>query len=836
MKKKNLALIILLAISIVACEVLHDDNFEKVDMDQLDVPEWFDYETTRKVEIQVTLIDEAGNPINGMPVSVYRDTFAIDEELITSGMTTYGGRFTKNISLPTTIERVTVRCLLGKKTVDIIGNQIIYIFNGTEKLKHLPKSYLLNKTGLIGEWKFDTGSGSIAYDTAGDNDGTIHDAIWTTGRVGGALEFNGSDAWVSVPEDPIFDLDYNVTYMAWVQPYSFKTAKVAQKGDWDGYGIYEDIWKGWKCSITLDGYIKHSLDWTEGRPDLYNWYHLAMTYDNSELKLYVNGELKNSKNVTGMLKNNSRDISFGSDNGGQKFFEGIIDEVYLYDRTLDVVEILDYYNTTKPVTEYSAEWHFNEGSGSIAYDAVGDNDGTIVGADWVSGISETALQFNGTTGEVVVPNSADLNITGDEITLSYWFKLDEIGSDGCLIFKNTQYLSRINNQGRVTFALYKPAWQSISMDWSDRILDTNWHFVTNTYNGAEMKIYIDGQCIKSGSATGNIQSTTSDVYLGSQNTINHFDGVLDEVALYNYCLTAQEINDLYNSLNNPDTDGDGVHDDSDDYPNDPTKAFNTYYPAAGVSGTIAYEDNWPSKGDYDFNDLIIDYNMNQILNADNELVEIEGELSLRAIGAGYHNGFYIEFPFTSDKVDSLGNGGDAFINFETETTKAILSVFTDAFDLMQPPSGASGTWVNTVPGETYVEPVELSFIIVLSEPLSTADFDYLPPYNPFLTVNGNRGREVHFADYPPTSSADPTLFHTQDDDSDPEENRYYKTSNNLPWAVLIPEQWNYPIEHSQLTWAYLVFRNWAESGGAQYQDWYELIPGRVDENNIYLNN
>ncbi len=55
-----------------------------------------------------------------------------------------------------------------------------------------------------------------------------------------------------------------------------------------------------------------------------------------------------------------------------------------------------------------------------------------------------------------------------------------------------------------------------------------------------------------------------------------------------------------------DADGDGVPNDEDDYPNDGDRAFDNYYPANGP-GTLAYEDLWPGKGDYDFNDLVLDY-------------------------------------------------------------------------------------------------------------------------------------------------------------------------------------------------------------------------------------
>ncbi len=72
-----------------------------------------------------------------------------------------------------------------------------------------------------------------------------------------------------------------------------------------------------------------------------------------------------------------------------------------------------------------------------------------------------------------------------------------------------------------------------------------------------------------------------------------------------------------------DVDGDGIPDDQDDYPNDPLRAFDNYFPAAGF-GSLAFEDLWPGKGDYDFNDVVVDYRFQTVTNALNQVVEIFG--------------------------------------------------------------------------------------------------------------------------------------------------------------------------------------------------------------------
>ena len=292
---------------------------------------------------------------------------------------------------------------------------------------------------------------------------------------------------------------------------------------------------------------------------------------------------------------------------------------------------------------------------------------------------------------------------------------------------------------------------------------------------------------------------------------------------------------LYHLTEPIDGDGDGVPDDEDDYPTDPDRAFNNYYPAENVFGTLAFEDNWPSKGDYDFNDIIIDYNFNQVTNASNELVDIHGSFKLRAIGAGFHNGCGVKFPFVISNFSCFDNHGNSTISRDVGTTNAVVVLFQDAFDLMQEPGGDPTSWINTVESEPYVTPANLQFTYTLGTPLDVTGLSYLPPYNPFIYVNNDRQKEIHLPDYAPTSKMAGTLYWgTGDDDSDPNTDRYFKTLNNLPWAINIAQSWDYPIELKQITWAYLFFADWAESGGTLHTDWYDSSePGNVNTDNIY---
>ncbi len=286
-----------------------------------------------------------------------------------------------------------------------------------------------------------------------------------------------------------------------------------------------------------------------------------------------------------------------------------------------------------------------------------------------------------------------------------------------------------------------------------------------------------------------------------------------------------------------DADNDGVSDSFDDYPNDPEKAFDNYYPDANSYGTLAFEDLWPSRGDYDFNDMVLDYRFLQVLNGENEMVELQAEFVLKAFGASNHNGFAFEMPFSPSLIQSI-NGqvitedylSLAANNTEAGMAKSVVFVFDNAYKVMDFPGG--GTGVNTDPSAPFVAPETISLQINLTQPIPLSDAG-TPPFNPFIVVNRNRGREVHLPDKAPTSHADLSLFGTSSDDSNPSTGRYYKTSTNLPWALNIIDKFDYPIERASVIEGHLKFADWAESGGQEFYDWFQDQSAYRNDSKIY---
>jgi LruC domain-containing protein len=289
-------------------------------------------------------------------------------------------------------------------------------------------------------------------------------------------------------------------------------------------------------------------------------------------------------------------------------------------------------------------------------------------------------------------------------------------------------------------------------------------------------------------------------------------------------------------IEDPDADDDGIPDREDEYPNDPDKAYNEYFPGEEEYGSLAFEDLWPAVGDYDFNDLVIDYNFNHIRNAQNNIIEVFGKFYLRAIGGSFHNGFGFELPVNQELVAEINgqelNEGIVELRSngtETGSDQAVVMVFEDAWNYLRV-FGVS--FVNTRTEEEQTDPYLFELRIRFTTGLTDEEFG-TPPYNPFIFVNGDRTREVHLHGYGPTDLADPELFGTGEDFSNPQTNSYYRTATNLPWALNIPSSFEYPEEKNPVDEAYLKFIEWAETSGSSKNDWYKLKDGYRNSDKIF---
>lgn len=252
------------------------------------------------------------------------------------------------------------------------------------------------------------GSGiSINDETNNQNDGTIHGATWTSGgKYGNTLSFDGVDDYVEVSDDPSLDIIDKITIEAWVYPRSIGDGnyhRVVDKYYW-GTGYALRIEPDGKFSLNVNGWLGSDIALPGN-----SWSYIAGVSDGTYSTLYLNGQVVKTGQIafpSGSMKANDLPVRIGCWAGGQQsHFDGVIDEVVIWNKKLSSQEILDYYNSDKehfmgsegsPGDIDSYEWDFNadvdsdgDGDPTNDVDATGPTPTHIYGDDGVYNVTLT---------------------------------------------------------------------------------------------------------------------------------------------------------------------------------------------------------------------------------------------------------------------------------------------------------------------------------------------------------------------------------------------------------------------------------------------------------------
>jgi hypothetical protein len=203
--------------------------------------------------------------------------------------------------------------------------------------------------GLVGWWKFDEGSGTVAYDSSGNgNNGNLTNGpTWTTGKIGGSLSFDGVDDFVYVPSIRSVN-GGGVTFAVWIKPTHFDSidyphiisgAGVSFHGAGPAYIPSNN--KG-RVGLYLGGSSAGEV-FTRVVP-LLDWSHITAISNGTNYQIFWNGVLEQqSSQVTGQVGNSSIMIGSGA-NPVNHTWLGLIDDVRIYDRALSAEEVQALYN------------------------------------------------------------------------------------------------------------------------------------------------------------------------------------------------------------------------------------------------------------------------------------------------------------------------------------------------------------------------------------------------------------------------------------------------------------------------------------------------------------
>jgi hypothetical protein len=209
-------------------------------------------------------------------------------------------------------------------------------------------------------------------------------------------------------------------------------------------------------------------------------------------------------------------------------------------------------------------WHLDEGSGIYANDASGYNNRGILGQDgmgtdvptWTTGKFTNALNFDGSNDRVTCGNRPILNVTTG-LTVSAWIYADTWRDMGRIVSKwsgssiGRAYIFWLDNgwPNMLRFGVYD---QGSGMDYvsttsSTTFLTNQWYHVVGTFDSTYLKIYVDGQLAASKTTFADyLRASNTELAIGGEPTGGYtFDGKIDEVAVFNRGLTAQEVLDMY---------------------------------------------------------------------------------------------------------------------------------------------------------------------------------------------------------------------------------------------------------------------------------------------------
>jgi len=197
-------------------------------------------------------------------------------------------------------------------------------------------------------------------------------------------------------------------------------------------------------------------------------------------------------------------------------------------------------------------WLFDEGSGDVANDSsTNDNNGKLVGdPQWVDGVFGTALDFNGTSDYVEIPDSESLDIV-NAITISAWMykRTDDIHG-GTILGKWKQvgdvwsYVLYGLGDGGGGFRLRWSDGSQTNLEGPYNLPNEEWVHYAATYDGSTMIVFQNGEEIVQTGANKEINVTDNPLWIGNDGYQQHFNGILDEVAIFDVALSVNEIQNL----------------------------------------------------------------------------------------------------------------------------------------------------------------------------------------------------------------------------------------------------------------------------------------------------
>lgn len=426
--------------------------------------------------------------------------------------------------------------------------------------------------GLVAAWTMDEAFGATIGDEAGCCPAILQNMnmLWRPvetilGKTSPCLAFDGVNDYVEVPGYKGIVGGSARTVSAWVKTPG-KGANIVLlswgvnvPGQQYLFGIFADggigIYAGGPLIKTTQGVANDQ------------WRHVAAVLPDSgwpsvgQIRLYIDGVRQTNVTLTsddpintaaaGNFLIGSFEISAGQ---RSSYFKGFIDEVRVYDRALSDEDIAEQARRSG----LAAYWPLDDGSGTIAAEAISGFDGALVNmgdGNWTAGSHMTALNFNGTDEYIVASGYKGISGTASR-TCTAWVKTaGTAGTDQVIVSWGSSVAG-----GRWMFRLQASGEPAVAVGGGYvmgtlPVTDNQWHHVVAVLNSDgtpsvdEIVFYVDG-AVQSTTAANAYPINTSNVepvYIGKLNSATFpscFKGSLDEVRIYDRALIAAEIASL----------------------------------------------------------------------------------------------------------------------------------------------------------------------------------------------------------------------------------------------------------------------------------------------------
>lgn len=391
------------------------------------------------------------------------------------------------------------------------------------------------------------------------------------------MNLNGSNQYLTLSDNAAYDVN-NVSVSLWIHLDSGPTFARILCERWNtstnnrSFTLQYD-WTSNDTTFLISTNGSSATTATHNQNLVGSLYHIACTYDGTNIKIYINGTEQASVAKTGNVHQSSEPITIGGRAGGSLYVDGAIAFAYVFDKGLSASEVAELYNLgvpSQPWAESSAlrdsylvALPLNDGvaSGREFEDYSGnDNDPSENGSPTITGDSITIVKslvydtysFNGTNQHITFPSDASLALTNAG-AISLWFKMPASITDNFIyMLANWSgatgyfeiFYQKASDTARAIFRL-SGGLQFIDSSALNRDM---WHHLVATYDGTTCRLYIDG--VEQGTATGGTnfltQHTTWEIGDNSPNANAEFEGNLTQVMLVTRNLSSSDVLTLYN--------------------------------------------------------------------------------------------------------------------------------------------------------------------------------------------------------------------------------------------------------------------------------------------------